>query len=53
MALYALWTLAGTLLLLWICAVTGAIDAGGWIHLALFGAALAIGASLVSRPHPV
>ncbi|HEY7955433.1 MAG TPA: DUF5670 family protein [Polyangia bacterium] len=53
MTLYALWTAAGTLLLLWIIGVCGGIDVGGWIHLALIAAVLMIGASLLTRPHPV
>lgn len=53
MRLYALWVVAGILLLVWVLAIEGAIDAGASIHLALLGALGLVGATLVHRPHPV
>lgn len=53
MKLYAVWLVAGILLLVWVLAVGGAIDAGASIHFALLGSLALIGATLAHRPHPV
>ncbi len=53
MSLYAMWVAAGTLVLLWLLGVSGTFAAGGWIHVLLLGAVLAMSASLFSRPRVV
>jgi hypothetical protein len=51
--LYALWVLAGVLLLVWICGVAGAFAVGNGIHFVLLIAMLAIVSSLFTRPHTI
>jgi preprotein translocase subunit SecY len=51
--LYALWIVAGTLLLVWLAGVAGAFTVGSEIHLLLVIAVLAVMASLFSRPRVV
>jgi hypothetical protein len=53
MSLYALWTVAGTMVLFWLFAVCGIFTTGGWIHLLLIAAVLLMGGSLISRPRVV
>jgi hypothetical protein len=51
--LYLLWALAGVLVLLWLLGIAGTFAAGGWIHLFLLLAVVAVAASLFSRPRTV
>lgn len=51
--LYALWLVAGVLLLVWMCGVAGAITVGNGIHFALLVAILAVMASLFTRPRTI
>ncbi len=51
--LYALWLLAGVLILLWMCGVSGAFVVGNGIHFALVIAILAVVASLFTRPRTI
>jgi len=51
--LYALWIVAGTLLLVWLAGVAGAFPVGSEIHLLLLIAVLAVLSSLFARPRPV
>ena len=51
--LYALWVLAGILLLVWILGVAGVFMVGNGIHLLLLVAILAIVSTLFTRPRPV
>lgn len=53
MLLYALWVVAGVLLLIWMCGVAGSIAVGSGIHLLLLLAILAICASLFTRPRTI
>jgi len=53
MPLYALWTSAGTLMLVWSLGVAGAFGAGSWIHLMPLAAIGLMASSLFSRPHTV
>jgi hypothetical protein len=50
MSLYAIWTVAGTLVLFWLLGVTGAITLGGWVHALLILAMMTMALSLFSRP---
>jgi preprotein translocase subunit SecY len=51
--LYALWVVAGVLLLVWMLGVAGAIAVGNGIHLLLVVAILAIMSSLFTRPRVI
>jgi len=51
--LYALWLVAGVLLLVWMCGVAGAFAVGNGIHFALLIAILAVVASLFTRPRTI
>lgn len=51
--LYALWVVAGVLLLVWMLGVAGAIAMGNGVHLLLLVAMLAIAASLFTRPRTI
>jgi preprotein translocase subunit SecY len=51
--LYALWVVAGVLLLVWMLGVAGAIAVGNGIHLLLLVAILAIMSSLFTRPRVI
>ncbi|HEX9103591.1 MAG TPA: hypothetical protein VF997_15370 [Polyangia bacterium] len=51
--LYALWVVAGVLLLVWMCGVAGALAVGNGIHFALLIAILAVVASLFTRPRTI
>lgn len=51
--LYALWLVAGVLILLWMCGVSGALAVGNGIHFALVIAILAVVASLFTRPRTI
>lgn len=53
MTLYALWSAAGTLVLVWLLAVCGVLAMGGWVHLLLAAALFLLASSLVSRPRIV
>jgi hypothetical protein len=48
--LYALWVLAGMMLLLWVVGVAGGFTVGAGIHILLFAALMAVMATLVTRP---
>lgn len=51
--LYALWLVAGVLLLVWMCGVAGAFTVGNGIHFALVIAILAVVSSLFTRPRTI
>jgi preprotein translocase subunit SecY len=51
--LYALWIVAGVLLLVWMCGVAGAFAVGNGIHFALLVAILAVVSSLFTRPRTI
>lgn len=51
--LYALWIIAGILLLVWLAGVAGAFTVGSGIHLLLLVAVLAVVSSLFTRPRTV
>ena len=51
--LYALWLVAGVLLLVWMCGVSGAFAVGNGIHFALVIAVLAVVSSLFTRPRTI
>lgn len=51
--LYALWVVAGILLLVWMCGVAGAFAIGNGIHFVLLVAILAIVSSLFTRPRTI
>ncbi|MCU1280598.1 MAG: hypothetical protein JWM53_4144 [bacterium] len=51
--LYALWVVAGVLVLVWMCGVAGAIPVGNSIHFALLIAVLAVVSSLFTRPRTI
>ena len=51
--LYALWLMAGILVLVWMCGVAGAFAVGNSIHLLLLIAILAVMASLFTRPRTI
>ena len=51
--LYALWMVAGLLLLLWMVGVAGAIPIGNAVHFLLLAAILAIMATLFTRPRTI
>lgn len=53
MLLYALWIVAGILLLVWLLGIAGAFTAGASIHVLLLAAVLAIVATLFTRPRVV
>lgn len=48
--LYALWIIAGVLLLVWMLGVAGAFVVGNGIHLLLIVAVLAVVSTLFTRP---
>jgi hypothetical protein len=48
--LYALWILAGLMLLFWIIGVAGAFNVGSGIHVLLLAAILAVTSTLFTRP---
>ena len=50
MRLYAIWAIAGTLVVVWLLGVSGVFAAGAWIHLLLIIAMLGIAFSLFSPP---
>jgi len=51
--LYALWVLAGVLLLVWMLGVAGAYAVGNGIHFALLVAILCVVSSLFTRPRTI
>jgi preprotein translocase subunit SecY len=51
--LYALWVVAGLMLLLWMCGVAGTFAVGSGVHLLLLVAILCIVASLFTRPRTI
>lgn len=51
--LYALWVVAGVLVLVWMCGVAGAFAVGNGIHFLLLVAILAVVSSLFTRPHTI
>ncbi len=51
--LYALWILAGVLLLVWMLGVAGALAMGNGVHFLLLIAILAIASSLFTRPRTI
>jgi hypothetical protein len=51
--LYALWIVAGVLLLVWMLGVAGAINVGNGIHFLLIVAVLAVVSSLFTRPRTI
>jgi preprotein translocase subunit SecY len=51
--LYALWVVAGVLLLVWMCGVAGAFAVGNGIHFLLLVAILAVVSSLFTRPRTI
>ena len=51
--LYALWVVAGVLLLVWMCGVAGAFAVGNGIHFVLLVAILAVVSSLFTRPRTI
>jgi hypothetical protein len=53
MSLYAIWTVAGTFVLLWLLGVTGAVALGGWVHVLLIAAMATMSLSLFSRPRTI
>jgi hypothetical protein len=53
MNLYAMWGLAGTLVLVWLLGVSGAWMVGGWVHVLLIAAMLVMAFSLLSRPRTI
>lgn len=53
MTLYALWTVAFALVLMWLLGVCGTLNTGAWIHVLLIAAVAIIASSVFSRPHAV
>jgi hypothetical protein len=53
MSLYALWTVAGTFVLIWLLGVTGAIVAGPWVHLLLVAAVGLVASTVFTRPQTI
>ena len=53
MLLYALWTVASLLVLVWLLGVAGAFTVGSAINLLLLAAVLLLMASLFSRPRTI
>jgi preprotein translocase subunit SecY len=51
--LYALWVVAGVLLLVWMLGVAGAYAVGNGIHFVLLVAILAVVSSLFTRPRTI
>jgi preprotein translocase subunit SecY len=51
--LYALWVVAGVLVLVWMCGVAGAFAVGNGIHFLLLIAILAVVSSLFTRPRTI
>lgn len=51
--LYALWVVAGVLLLVWMLGVAGAFAIGNGIHFVLLVAILAVVSSLFTRPRTI
>jgi hypothetical protein len=51
--LYALWVLAGVLLLVWMLGVAGAYTVGNGIHFVLLVAILCVVSSLFTRPRTI
>jgi hypothetical protein len=51
--LYALWVVAGVLLLVWMLGVAGTFNIGNGIHFVLLVAILAVVSSLFTRPRTV
>ncbi len=51
--LYALWTVAGVLLVIWLCGVTGIFSVGSGINLLMVVAVLMVMGSLFTRPRTV
>ncbi len=51
--LYALWVVAGVLLLAWMLGVAGAYPVGNEVHLLLLIAILAVVSSLFTRPRTI
>jgi hypothetical protein len=51
--LYALWVVAGVLVLVWMMGVAGAFAIGNGLHFLLLVAILAVMSSLFTRPHVV
>jgi hypothetical protein len=53
MGLYLLWTVAGSFVLVWALAVTGAVALGPWVHLLLLIAIALLLATETSRPRTI
>ena len=53
MGLYLLWSIAGTMVLVWMLAVTGAIGLGPWVHFLLMIAIALLLSTERSRPRTV
>ena len=53
MGLYALWTVAAALVIVWLLAVCDVLSTGGWVHVLLLIAVALMGATLFSRPRTV
>lgn len=51
--LYALWVVAGVLILVWMTGVAGAFAVGNGIHFLLLVAMLALMSSLFTRPRTI
>jgi len=51
--LYALWVVAGVLLLVWMLGVAGAVAVGNGVHFLLLIAILAVVSSLFTRPRVI
>ena len=51
--LYALWVVAGVLLLVWMLGVAGALAVGNGVHFLLLIAILAVVSSLFTRPRVI
>jgi len=51
--LYALWIVAGVLVLVWMIGVAGAFTVGNGIHFLLLIAILAVVSSLFTRPRTI
>jgi hypothetical protein len=53
MSLYVVWTLAGTLVLMWLLGVTGVLAVGAWVHILLIAAVGFISMTVFTRPRTV
>jgi hypothetical protein len=53
MSLYALWTVAGTFVLIWLLGVTGAVTVGPWVHALLVAAVALLASTVFTRPRTI